>query len=420
MSEQFRELEKPAGARNKDVVLMATVTSFQALSFPGKSELRQFAELFQPLFAGSSAEARREAVAALSQSPNLPLSIAAFIASQPISIAAPFLASSPALSDDMLIMIARTQGAAHARAIVKRERLSPTVIDALVSLRHALPPRPDTAAPASARAEPQPHAMTEARALPAAQDAGSRFDRIMTELTMADLPAAVTDAVSARRRAEASAPVTSGPVTDSPVASATSPEAAAAEAGSAREEALRQTIKRMAYQQRPAADDRLGRRQATPLQTALLVRFARAHDGSLFATTLADMLSASRWLAERILLDISGRQLATTLAGVAMEPSEAIFILEHIYPHLARRENGVSRAESLFFGMDADQAEDRIDSWIRADRYTFAGEEPQAGSREGAANAGSVKPGMAANQASAKRQPVGDEHGRQVLRARKR
>ena len=61
MSEQFRELERPAGARNKDVVLMATVTSFQALSHPGKSELRQFAELFQPLFAGSSAEARREA-----------------------------------------------------------------------------------------------------------------------------------------------------------------------------------------------------------------------------------------------------------------------------------------------------------------------------------------------------------------------
>ncbi len=375
MSEQFRELEKPAGARNKDVVLMATVTSFQALSFPGKSELRQFAELFQPLFAGSSAEARREAVAALSQSPNLPLSIAAFIASQPISIAAPFLASSPALSDDMLIMIARTQGAAHARAIVKRERLSPTVIDALVSLRHALPPRPDTAAPASARAEPQPHAMTEVRALPTAQDAGSRFDRIMTELTMADLPAAVNDVVTARQRAEAPAPVTPGPV-----ASATSTQAPPAEAGSVREEALRQTIKRMAYQQRPVASDRLGRRQATPLQTALLVRFARAHDGGLFATTLADMLSASRWLAERILLDISGRQLATTLAGVAMEPSEAIFILEHIYPHLARRENGASRAESLFFGMDPDQAEDRIDSWIRADRYTFAGEEPQAGS----------------------------------------
>ncbi|MDR7026795.1 DUF2336 domain-containing protein [Rhizobium rosettiformans] len=380
MSEQFRELEKPAGARNKDVVLMATVTSFQALSFPGKSELRQFAELFQPLFAGSSVEARREAVAALSRSPNLPLSVAAFIASQPISIAAPFLASSPALSDDMLIMIARTQGADHARAIVKRERLSPTVIDALVSLRHALPPRPE-----KAKAE-------EIKVEPPQKTAPSSFDKVMADLEMSDLSGAVAPQKTVQE----------------PVA---------------REEALRQTIKRMAYQQRPPREDRLGRRQATPVQTALLVRFARAHDGGFFATTLADMLSSSRWLAERILLDISGRQLATTLAGVAMEDRDAIFILEHIYPHLARRENGASRAETLLFGMDPDQAEARIDSWIRADRYTFSGEELPVVARETeqrevpVTGATSLK---AANQGSAKRQPVGDEHGRQVLRARKR
>jgi uncharacterized protein (DUF2336 family) len=404
VSEQFRELEKPAGARNKDVVLMATVTSFQALSFPGKSELRQFAELFQPLFAGSSMEARREAVAALSQSPNLPLSVAAFIASQPIAVAAPFLASSPALTDDMLIMIARTQGADHARAIVKRERLSPTVIDALVSLRHALPPRPnkaetEQAKPAQAPLQPD----TRVKATPEVEP--SRFDRIMTELMMADLPGAVTDAISARSPVSTVAPAADDGNTASQM----------------REEALRQTIKTMASQQRPPASDRLGRRKATPLQTALLVRFARSHDGGLFATTLADMLSSSRWLAERILLDISGRQLATTLAGVAMQEADAIFILEHIYPHLARRENDASRAEHLLFGLDPDQAEDRIDSWIRADRYTFAGEEPQVGSREAGSSASHTPPGItAANQASAKRQPVGDEHARQVLRARKR
>lgn len=384
MSEQFRELERPAGARNKDVVLMATVTSFQALSFPGKSELRQFAELFQPLFAGSSLEARRDAVAALSQSPSLPLSVAAFIASQPISIAAPFLAVSPALSDDMLITIARTQGADHARAIVKRERLSPTVIDALVSLRHALPPRPEKAKAEKAVVASQPQEKTKAQP--------SSFDKVMAELEMADL-------AGATKPEEAKAPEAPAPT---------------------REEALRQTIKRLAYQQRPSASDRLGRRQATPLQTALLVRFARAHDGALFATTLADLLSSSRWLSERILLDISGRQLATTLSGVAMDPTEAIFILEHIYPHLARRDQGMSRAETLFFGMDPEAAEARIDSWIRADRYTFAGEELPVPLPVATTRSDEATPLAAANQASAKRQPVGDEHGRQVLRARKR
>lgn len=367
---------------------MATVTSFQALSYPGKSELRQFAELFQPLYAHSSIEARRDAVAALSQSPNLPLSIAAFIASQPISIAAPFLASSPALTDDMLIMIARTQGADHARAIVKRERLSPTVIDALVGLRHALPPRPERAAVAEQPTPPAP----------------SSFDRIMADLSMADLPGAKAGAATAANV--------------QPRSPAGADKAAAkvqvdVEDRSAREEALRQTIKRLAYQQTPAADDRLGRRQIGPVQTALLVRFARVLDGGAFATTLSDLLSSSRWLAERILLDISGRQLATTLAGVAMADEDSVFILEHIYPHLARSEAGKSRAESLIASIDPDQAEARIDSWLRADRYTFGETDVPAAERDVETPAKPVR-------TTASRRPVGDEHARQVLRARKR
>ncbi len=46
--DRFRDLEEPATVRKKDVVLMATVTSFEGLTHPSKSELRQFAELFTP------------------------------------------------------------------------------------------------------------------------------------------------------------------------------------------------------------------------------------------------------------------------------------------------------------------------------------------------------------------------------------
>ena len=127
--------------RRKDVVLMATVTSFESLPHPSRSELRQFAELFGPLFTASSEEARRQAVAALSQCATVPSTVAFFISGQPIAIAAPFLASSPCLDDDTLIAVARTQGAAHIRAIVRRENLSPKVIDALVSLRQDRPDR---------------------------------------------------------------------------------------------------------------------------------------------------------------------------------------------------------------------------------------------------------------------------------------
>lgn len=387
MSEQFRELERPAGTRNKDVVLMATVTSFQALSHPGKSELRQFAELFQPLFAASSLEARRDAVAALSQSPNLPLSVAAFIASQPIAIAAPFLAVSPALSDDMLIIIARTQGADHARAIVKREKLSPMVIDALVSLRHYQAPRRDE------------NEAAEREALPDAQTAA----------------APAVEPQNVRRTAITGAK-------DEELAEA------AEEDRQLREENLRQTIKTLARHDHPSTEDRLGRLTVGPVQAALLVRFARAHDGGAFCTALADVLTSSRWLAERILIDISGRQLATTLAGCGMGTSDAVFILAKMYPHLARMDQGESRAARLYAEIEPVAAEKRIESWLRADRYTYGESAVALSSNEHSAPAmgssslpaGFNKPSGQAASAASNRRPVGDDHARQVLRARKR
>nr|CAD6611430.1 hypothetical protein RKHAN_02396 [Rhizobium sp. Khangiran2] len=290
--------------RRKDVVLMATVTSFEALPHPSRNELRQFAELFVPLFSASSEEARRQAVAALSRSPTLPPTVVFFIASQPIAIAAPFLASSPCLDDDTLIAVARTQGAAHVRAIVRRENLSPKVIDALVSLRQDRP-----AAPPGATAE----------------------------------------------------------VEDAP-----SPSAAAAHEAERRwrEEELRQRIKALANHVHRSDDDRLGLRTLSPVQEALLVRFARSRDGGMFASVLADSLSTSRWLAERILLDISGQQLATTLKALGMERTDALLVLERFYPHLANPVNATPRGEFLWNALDADECGRRVEAWRRADGYT--------------------------------------------------
>ena len=363
---------------------MATVTSFQALSFPGKSELRQFAELFQPLFANSTVEALREAVAALSQSPNLPMAITVFIATQPIAIAAPFLAASPALTDEMLVMIARTQGADHARAIVKRERLSPTVIDALVGLRHS-----ETARDIERKLARETVQTTGMAMGAAAGETGA-------------MPA--LNAIPNVRRTEMDIPP---PPTD--------------DERLAREEELRLQIKRLAQHLNPSDNDRLGRRTVSQMQAALLIRFARSHEGGHFATTLADLLSSSRWLAERILLDISGRQLATTLVGVAMPLAETVFVLEHIYPHLARAEGGVSRADRLVSSLDPHDCEARVDSWQRADSYTF-GTDGGTDGEETRVTAASNGPraAVAPSPPASARKPVGDELGRQLLRARKR
>ncbi|WP_348649689.1 DUF2336 domain-containing protein [Rhizobium sp. BK602] len=310
MRDRFRDLEEPATVRKKDVVLMATVTSFEGMNHPSKSELRQFAELFTPLFQASSDEAKRQAVAALSQCPTVPQAVALFIGCQPIAIAAPFLTSSQAIDDDTLITIARTQGAAHAKAIVRRSSLSPKVIDALVSLHQAEPERGMTIAETAAA---QPTAAL-------------------------DLTASIPDPEAERL---------------------------------AREEVLRQKIKQIARHLARDDTDRLGLRNLSDAQEALLVRFAREREAQQFAATLADALSSSRWLAERIMLDTSGQQLALTLVSLGMGFADAVYALERFYPQLAERHGSVSRAWLVLDDIDAEESHARVEAWRRADSYTY-------------------------------------------------
>ncbi|WP_029531561.1 DUF2336 domain-containing protein [Rhizobium phaseoli] len=313
MRDRFRDLEGPLAVRKKDVVLMATVSSFESLSHPTRSELRQFAELFTPLFQASSDEAKRQAVAALSQCQTMPAAVALFIGNQPIEIAAPFLAASKAIADDTLITIARMQGAAHVKAIVSRNSLSPKVIDALVALRQSQP-RP--AAPAAP--------ITESEGVP---------------LSPAPVESSEAEALAEQRLAN--------------------------------EEALRERILDLAGHLGRKDDDRLGLRTLTDIQEALLVRFARSREASHFATALADALSASRWLAERIMLDLSGQQLATTLTSLGMSFLDAVFVLERFYPHLAEQQHNVTRAWMVLDALDAEECHERVEAWRRADRYTY-------------------------------------------------
>jgi uncharacterized protein (DUF2336 family) len=299
---------------------MATVSSFEGLQPPTRSELRQFAELFTPLFAASSDEAKRQAVAALSQCAQIPQAVALFVGCQPIAIAAPFLTSSPAIDDDTLIAIARMQGSAHMKAIVSRDTLSPRVIDVLVGLRHA-----------------EPRQMEAAAAPPAVQHAEER-------VFVPPPPLAPSDSA---------------------------PEATPAN----REEETRDRIRGLARHLGRDDTDRLGLRTLAGVQAALLVRFARNREAPQFATALADALSASRWLAERILLDMSGQQLATTLTSLGMDFLDAVFVLEKLYPHLAEAQHSVTRAWMVLDALDPEECNARVESWRRADRYTYLPEQ---------------------------------------------
>jgi uncharacterized protein (DUF2336 family) len=332
VNDQFRALENTRNDRNKDVVLMATVSSFECIERPAKADLKQFALLFQPLFQSSTLEAKRAAVAALSQSRNVPEPVAFFIACQPISISAPFLMSSPCLSDDLLLTIARTQGKAHARAIVRREALSPAMIDALVGLRFSL--QDGNANPAEKDAVAQDMMEAPPRIIPVRADPAP-----IKKIQLPEMPA---ETITAEAKAKQE-----------------------------REEALRQTLIALDQHLHRPQNDRQGLHSITPVQEALLVRFARTREASAFATALSDALSSSRWLAERILLDLSGRQLATTLLGLAMTLPDITFVLSRFYPHLTELEHNEPRIARLIASLDGRECQRRIEAWLRADQHTY-------------------------------------------------
>jgi uncharacterized protein (DUF2336 family) len=411
---------------------MATVSSFEGLQPPTRSELRQFAELFTPLFVASSDDAKRQAVAALSQCAAIPQAVALFIGCQPIAISAPFLISSPAIDDDTLITVARTQGVEHMRAIVSRDALSPRVIDVLVGLRHAAPKRQvETIEPAPTvdRAEVAeaiasaaiPYAAPEAEKQPAAVAQTASLTVEMDEAATAVGGAAPAVAEAAPAATEVASVVAATPVvvavqtisvethaeivvvetvavhaveptqvarmpaaaTEQPSAQSTPSPAPTETAetpanGGAREEEVRDTLRGLARHLGRDDNDRLGLRTLSTLQSALLVRFARSREAVAFATALADTLSASRWLAERIMLDTSGQQMATTLTSIGMDFSDAVFVLEKLYPHLAEAQHSVTRAWMVLDALDPEECRDRVEAWRRADSYTYLPEQAPA------------------------------------------
>lgn len=301
VGDRFRELERPQSGRPKDIVLMATVSGFESLARPTRSDLRQFHELFLATYLASSDEARRQAVAALSQCPVVPQETALFIARQPIAIAAIFLTRSSAISENTLLAILSGASPAHARAIERRDSLSPRLIESLVGLH---------------------------------QDHRSR--------ATADRETALAET---RRQA--------------------------------REEELRDEIKALARAPMTTEAGLVPLAEIAEIHLALIVRFARSGETGMLSVTLADALGSSQWLTERILLDISGEQLATVLIALAAPRVDCTFVLTRLYPHLAESGRVGSRAEMLLAGLERTSCVARVESWRRADAYTHR-EQPLA------------------------------------------
>ncbi len=289
---------------------MATVTGFEGLRHPRRTDLKQFSELFEPLFSASSDEARRQAAAALSQCQHVPQSVALQIGNAPISIAAIFLTRSVSITDATLLQIIRAQGPAHATAVARRDNLSVHVVDALV-------------------------------------------ERRQTAVASANVTAPVAPSLEQRK-----------------------PEATALEMTAAkllREEKLRSDIKSLARTTGKAPPAEPAIEPINALHEALLVRFARSGEANLFAASLSAALSCGPELGERILLDVSGQQLAIALTALEMPSAESLFVLSALYPDLAERLGGATRGDALLSSLTAETSRARVQSWLQVEQEEASG-----------------------------------------------
>jgi uncharacterized protein (DUF2336 family) len=369
--DRFRELEKPHSMRKRDVVLMATVTSFESLPQPTRSDLRQFAELFRPLYENSSEESRRQAVAALTQCKLLPDAVCYFIGSLPINIAAVFLSRSKAISDQTLIDIARSQGEAHARAIATRDELAPAVVDTLTALHDGYSYRKPSVAPQPQQelaADPESVDSMVSEATPEQHVALGTIERLvalpeMKPVTIKEPETLEPDqSIYAKRRQDLRE-----------------------QARLAREEQLRNQLRQLVAQDAPEERPQPILKGIDPLHEALLTRFARERQVLMFSHTLAQTLGSSTWLSERVMLDISGHQLATVLVALGVNVRDIRAMLCNIYPHLAEAADGRTRAHDLVKTLDAADCVTRVAAWCRADHYTNTGrfeEEPEAANQD--------------------------------------
>ncbi|MBC7281128.1 hypothetical protein [Hoeflea sp.] len=389
MSDNFRDLERPDAAHRKDQVLMAAISGLECLDHPTRQDLARFSRLFMPLYAAAGPDVRRTASAALSRLNRLPDDVADMLVNEPIAIAAPFIAHYPLLKESTLARAVARKGAPHARAAARRSDLSPQAIatlrslndpsvEGLLILRGLIPDpakapladpaaRPRATPPATPLATPQatphatPNAIPQEKTRPVVEAPPlDPSERLRATLRALALRSPLNDPAPQQTAIEAPRPKRPLPTVGQRAPAQPLNRPVSARAAPTTEP-----------QRAPAAARPAG--QNTEVRLGQLARYAKPDQASWFATALADAMGASYALAERIMMDVSGRQLATALIALDAPESTIRAALESFFPHLSRPSARKTLATDLIEALDRDSCTARLDAWQRADRYTHGG-----------------------------------------------
>jgi len=387
VSDNFRDLERPDAAHRKDQVLMAAISGLECLEHPTRQDLARFSRLFMPLYAAASLDVRRTASAALSRLPRLPDDVADMLVHEPIAIAAPFIAHYPLLKESTLARAVARKGAPHARAAARRSDLSPQAIatlrslndpsvEGLLILRGLIPDpakNPGTQFPAARPLAPAAAPVARPHATPSA--APHVKTRPVVEAPPLDPSGKLREVLRALAlRSPAAGPL---PAPQEPAIAAPKPKRPVPTVGHrAPAQPLNRPVSTRAapgtepMRATPAASPP---RKITELRLTQLARYAKPDQASWFATALADAMQSSYALAERIMMDISGRQLATALIAMGVPEATIRASLESFFPHLGQPSTQKTLATDLIAGLDREACAARLDAWQRADSYTHGG-----------------------------------------------
>lgn len=141
------------------------------------------------------------------------------------------------------------------------------------------------------------------------------------------------------------------------------------------EEALRSRLRGMALKHRDFKTEDRGGDQKDTLGK-LLVMQARGPNRLRFADCLALTLRSNASLTDRIMLDISGQQLAVALRSLPVSDEHAQAVLEGVFPHLKTELNHISHSQLLLDSCDREESIRKVDAWRRANEDTDTDKPP--------------------------------------------
>jgi len=357
---------------------MAAVSGFESLPRPGRQDFIQFSALFPKLFENASLEARRTASAALSRIAHIPEAIIEMIVNQPIEVAAPFISHYHDMPEIILARAIRRHGVAHARAAARRANLSPAGLAALWGLKEPTVDRAlslrgmslESSFGAEIDMPDMPKSVLDtdhkgnANSTPATPPLARLDDLNATDIASDGLRDHVKGLVAleqAQSRLIEMHNIANGDISSSGTDATNSSNA----------EPRMDKMAGLLAAHRDFASDEYRSGMGRTAHLSRLERFAVSGDTHWFATALADAMGTSFSLAERIMLDLSGQQLATAMMALGSEINTIKTAMGTYFPHLKAEINGRTKADMALEDLVLDDCITRLQAWQRADAYSL-------------------------------------------------